>query len=87
MIHFLDLCHEVGCVSPSEKESLKMLDERKYAVKTVAEEVIRANRREHVAMEKKLYGRDRCRLPILAVCPFMRIGSARSVISAAVICM
>eukprot|EP00986_Skeletonema_menzelii_P003327 scaffold1002_cov110-Skeletonema_menzelii.AAC.5 len=40
VIHFLDLCHEVGCVSPSEKESLKMLDERKYAVKTVAEEVI-----------------------------------------------
>ena len=36
-----------------------MLDERKckYAVKTVAEEVIRANRREHVAMEKKLYGK------------------------------
>eukprot|EP00986_Skeletonema_menzelii_P020007 scaffold29846_cov211-Skeletonema_menzelii.AAC.1 len=35
-----------------------MLDKRKYAVKTVAEEVIRANRREHVAMAKKLYGKD-----------------------------
>jgi len=56
--HFLDFCHEVGCVSPSEKGLQKMLDKRKYAVKTVAEEVIRANRREHVAMAKKLYGKD-----------------------------
>eukprot|EP00985_Skeletonema_marinoi_P018417 scaffold10289_cov75-Skeletonema_marinoi.AAC.1 len=54
--HMLELCHEVGCVSPSEKGLFKMMDQRKGAVRKVAEEVLLENRKEHVAMVKEKFG-------------------------------
>jgi hypothetical protein len=54
--HFQDFCHEVGCVSPSEKGAFLMLDKRKDATRKVCEEVLQKNRIEHVAAIKNKYG-------------------------------
>jgi len=47
------LCGEVGIVSPSETGQHNMMRMRKDAIKVVAEEVLKENRKEHVRMCRK----------------------------------
>mmetsp|Transcript_1725 Transcript_1725/g.3656 ORF Transcript_1725/g.3656 Transcript_1725/m.3656 type:complete len:366 (-) Transcript_1725:4-1101(-) len=48
------LCGEVGIVSPSETGQHNMMRMRKDAIKVVAEEVLKENRKEHVRMCKEM---------------------------------